>query len=168
MWMRAEPRRKAYTMGSKWLRHGGLAQSHEAGDEGERKTGNSEIGAEAVSHPNKVGIMKIQNEREIRKDGILLLGGIKGNTAGMGSVSVSPVIVQNSNAERENNVEEIESNGLSFLDPKRRRTDDPILDRPAVFEANEDDLMLDTESQNNNNQKNELLAGAARQARHAL
>lgn len=41
--MRAEPRRRTHTIGSKWLRHGSTVPTYEAGDDGVEKIGNNEI-----------------------------------------------------------------------------------------------------------------------------
>lgn len=55
--------------------------------------------------------MRDQYGSEMRNDSTILLGESKGVKIGNDNISVNIIIMQNSNVERENNIEEIESNG---------------------------------------------------------
>lgn len=61
-----------------------------------------------------------------------------------------------------------ETSGLSILDPKRRRVDNLITNRPSNISSNEDDIMTETQTDDTIVPKNLLLAGAARQPRQTL
>lgn len=168
LWMRAEPRRRNYTMGSKWLRHGGIAPVPEAGKEDPGEKGNNDNLVEDNHIPNKSGVMSAQGGSEIRNNSTFPLGENQGDRVVQNHISVPRINMQSSNVEREIEFESTESTGLLISNPKRRRTDNPTVSKPISEENNEDDSMLDTQTQNEDNQKNGIVAGAAWQARQAL
>lgn len=166
VWMKAEPRRRTYTEGSRWLRQGRSGPAVTTVAEGSQ-TKESTISnnlAVVVQQPVKSAedVSNVNHGKEVMQ--IPNKGGQSNNSMEI----ISGFNLENTTRERENNVKEIESNGLVILDTKRRRTEEAnILDKNDD-QAQRDEEMLDSLNSNSSNQKNLYGAGAASQARLAL
>ncbi|KAK1362522.1 hypothetical protein POM88_046996 [Heracleum sosnowskyi] len=163
-----DARWRNYTIGSKWLRQGGVLPAKDGGDEVTGNDGNSEIGVKGGKDPDNLGIGVVQHGRDGNESNQSLLGEIQGNNIINETLSHAPDMLHNSNVERENSIVDIETNGLQVTDPKRRRTNAPTTKKPKPNEIGEDDDMLDSLQHDADNQKNEFSAGPVLQARHAL
>lgn len=97
-----------------------------------------------------------------------LVSVIQGHKTSKAVILDGPDNMQSLNVERENNIDRIEVIGLQVNDPKRRRMDNPVTKKSKYHDTEEDDLMLDTQHQSVDNQKNNFSAGSVSQARHAL
>lgn len=162
--MRAEPRRRSHTMGSKWLRSGGKIPASNTGDSS--GTGGREvvtvIGADSGYQGTKIGGDEkgdMMGENQGRRE-------INGLTDNSNLKIITKITDQTdviSEQAGDNNGPEL--NEIFVLDPKRRRMD-------QVNESTKKDHEQDVEMLNhediNQNQKNGLLAGTAMQARLSL
>lgn len=83
-------------------------------------------------------------------------------------MAVIPTIKHISNKERENNIKETESIGLIITDPKRRMVESPLIHEALTDLTEEDEVIPDTQIQVYDNQKNEVVAGSAKQTRQEL
>ncbi|KAK1363545.1 hypothetical protein POM88_039106 [Heracleum sosnowskyi] len=138
VWMRAEPRRKSHTMGAKWLRPGGITPA--------ASTVNKGIGEEIISC-----------------NSMIRTGGSYGNNY---SVEQKEKNRESITAEAGiNNVTKIME--LIINDPRRIRTERPKLNRPRDVVDHEEDIEMALENNGMENQKNLLVAGAARQTRQS-
>ncbi|KAK1366404.1 hypothetical protein POM88_041965 [Heracleum sosnowskyi] len=161
--MRAEPRRKNHTMGAKWLRQGGIIPVSLVGmndGEPQRKEGNGDHGTDNHT-PIKLGI-SANNNGVGQSD---MTGGNKGGDYSEVVTTVMPKNPHFLNDRREDNISDFEQIGLSITDPKRRRLDEPILERPNNNLNAKDDIMIESQEGNSQDSKNLLLAGAAMQTR---
>lgn len=157
-WMKAEPRRRNYTSGAKWLRQGSSFPEAETEKTMEREGETS--GTEIVAkNPEKSAILiedtgygSKGTEREMR-----------GTNIAITKESISLVTEKNLNEGRENNIVNLESAGLQIIDSKRRRTD-----RPNEEKSPEDAEMMDSRQNNISDPKNLIGAGSAVQARLSL
>lgn len=159
-WMRADPRRRSYTSGSKWLRMGGVAPvSTTVATSGDSVT---EIVAMEIRKGEKSGIISIRDKQDMIMD----TGGNQGVTAGLVNKpkNLSAKIQENVSQEIVT-AAEVENSELIIVDPKRRRTDQ---ENGPNEEANiSKDVVMRPQEEQNQNQKNAQLAGAAWQTRHS-
>lgn len=162
-WMRADPRRKSYSMGSKWLRQGGGApfQSTVLPDAGGSNVGSGKDGGDGPNQA-KSGERGDMVERNIRD----IVMSDKGNDN----------IIERENQQGifQNRVEDygailqepVLSDTINFTDPKRRRTDEPIGEQPSGY--TDEDRGMEFSTSNEVGQKNLDGAGHAMQARQSL
>lgn len=160
-WMKAEPRRRSYTMGSKWLRPGGVLPVGEL-SAGREDQVVSEINVEERNHGEIVG----RKEFVSSQTGEIIMGGIGGEVSGKDKVvqNVSTEI-QNSKFQIEGKYVDLENKGLMVTDPKRRRLGHDI--GPDGLAEENADIEMETQENATTNQKNFFLAGSALQARHS-
>lgn len=127
-WMRAEPRRRTHTMGSKWLRQGGIIPMKSTGEDGGDKFVNPIISDE-ISH---------------EKSGTLIDGKVEGKTSSAGENnggtakqmgSNQSLLPQNqvSKLYKEGKENYVDPNEIIVTDPKRRRMDSAYM--PKVTES---------------------------------
>ena len=173
-WLRAEPRRKTHTVGSRWLRNPNSVQATNSGEK---------IGATAGKMNSVIG--GIMQQTSVN-NGIGLDGGAfqKADNAGGGKgdmVGVNKGGIIEDNAQRtdlnegnEHNLKNqgdgqktgLDSSELFIVDPKRRRLglDQTVEDKQEF----EDDTSMETGEDNQSISKNEFMAGAALQTRQSL
>lgn len=128
-WMRADPRRKSYSLGSKWLRQGEgtPTQATELPEVGGSTIVSEKVGVDGHNHV-KSGGKESKVERVIR-DTVM---SDKGNRNGVGREDQQGII-QNRYDDNEATLQETNlTDIIEFTDPKRRRTDEPIGDKPIV------------------------------------
>lgn len=160
-WLRADPRRKTHTMGARWLRNGGSFQEGNSGgktEEGVDKETNGK-GAELQQNGVKSGIGLLTNQ--INKD--VSSGYITGNLDNVNQEGIHLTYIQNSNSRLEGNNNGPDS--LTIVDSKRRRTS--LESEEDADKAQEQVTDMETQYGDNQVSKNDLLAGAALQARHS-
>ncbi|KAK1370804.1 hypothetical protein POM88_036896 [Heracleum sosnowskyi] len=162
-WMRADPRRKSYSLGSKWLRRGGgggtPTQATELPEVGGSTVVSEKVGVDGHNHV-KSGGKESKVERVIR-DTVM---SDKGNRNGVGREDQQGII-QNRYDDNEAILQETNlTDIIEFTDPKRRRTDEPIGDKPIVNSDGVDNMEL---LENGVGQKNLEVAGLALQARQS-
>lgn len=169
IWMRAEPKRKNHTIGAKWLRQGNnfpATNMTEGRERGSEKT-VSGFGAGVKHNPMILGI---RNDKEVAITGDDV-NGKYGCSYDVVLHDTSNPVGQNSNfiLEGQNN-RQVNSDGLIVLDTKRRRVGglDQNQNGPKEVKDSNDVVMHDPKEDNNQNQKNGLLAGTAVQARLEL
>lgn len=163
-WMRADPKRRSHTMGSKWLRQGGTTPVNMTGEK-ERDKSNAVILADTeIGNGEKSGK---QTNTEVR-------GNLPTDSEFLGVKGADPIISQQStpfsktvhSSETDNSNDNHE---ISFSDPKRRRmgqeTDTPDED---MITSPTEESMSDISRSLNQNQKNLYLAGTAAQSRPSL
>lgn len=162
--MRAEPRRRSHTIGSKWLRSGvsGPGKSTVV-DSG---TGRGEvvtvINADSGLQGDNVGGYGIDRPLGV----IQGRGEIQGISINSNLASGATTADQNgklSKQAEDNNISE--SNDLIVLEVKRRRMGQ---DTEPMLENRTHDVEMTNQEESNQNQKNGLLAGTALQARLPL
>lgn len=160
-WMRADPRRRSHTIGSKWLRMGGATQTSSPGTvNGEKSV--TENNANEIMRGEKSGIVVPSDKQDQETDMGVNPGAI--SAAVNRNISLVP-----------NNREQVIQNLLTanvgdntellISDPKRRRMDQVIGSSEAI--TTDKDVIMSPQDENNQNQKNGILAAAAVQARHS-
>lgn len=164
IWMKAEPRRRNSTIGSKWLRQGNQFPGTNTGVNMEARAGN---GGETVavkdrSNPLITACDKIMVGTNSMKGGIGMLGGDKAEITGYPGNSKDKLALNNVMTLGPN---ENLDQGLKILDPKRRRVEEAANRRPSPENCQDDTTMIELHEEDSQNQKNELKAGAAVQAR---
>lgn len=164
-WMKADSRRKAHMMGSKWLRSGGTSQTASTAEEGGPGKGkvSDESGGKDISNYKKSGYV---GERSGK-----LLVTVDGENQGKMLLTdkVTPNQLIKNHISINHGVEnQFDNSEILLLDPKRRRIDQPISSGPTEVLTQEIDTIMDSEDCNEENQKNLLTAGAARQVRREL
>lgn len=124
VWMRAEPRRKSYTMGAKWLRPGGAvptSSSEMGGVAGEENAGSAKGGMMTQTGVN-LGEAGNSGSKIMEVD----KGGDHANKSVANNSVISPFYgntdILSTEAGKENF---FENNELLVMDPKRRRTERP-------------------------------------------
>lgn len=155
-WMRAEPRRRNHTIGSKWLRYGGVSQATETMDGKGKDNVYPLIGAGEVQKHGNSGIVIT----ELGNNQLTQTGAVSGIIK---SVNIAGTVNEEEKTPTEKQVNagnDFENNGLLIMDPKRRRTE--------VATGPSDAEMADSQTSTQQNQKNEKRAGAALQARLEL
>ncbi|KAK1381963.1 hypothetical protein POM88_019698 [Heracleum sosnowskyi] len=162
--MRAEPRRRSHTIGSKWLRSGVSGPGNfTVVDSG---TGRREV----VTVNNDNSGLQGDNVGGYVKDKPLGViqgrGEIKGITINSNLASEATNAEQNGEVSKQagdNNVSE--PNEIIVLETKRRRMGQDI---EPTMENRTHDVEMTNQEESNQNQKNGLLAGTALQARLSL
>ncbi|KAK1403248.1 hypothetical protein POM88_002853 [Heracleum sosnowskyi] len=116
-WMRAEPRRRSHSMGSKWLRTGGSTPVTVANEDAGGKS-PAEIIATEISQGGKTGGDKAGKPN----DNMQVIGEKSGVVTGVVNKStiLIPPIVENESVRAGNNADG-DSNEIIVSDPKRRR-----------------------------------------------
>lgn len=157
-WMRDEPRRRTYMMGNKWLRHGSSfpvkntvdedkADSSIISDEIHNVESGIQIARKAGEQPASVG----GNNRRLPKQ----------------TISNQSLLPQNQgkiiHTEGNDNAEDLDE--LIVTKPKCLKLD--TVYGPETIENPEMEMEASPEGNEDLNQKNEFLAGAASQARHS-
>lgn len=160
-WMRADPKRRTYTMGNKWLRQGGATPANSSENKESDKSGTENI-ADEISDTVKSGI-----DTHIRSQGILpTRNEFQGEIEGVQDQSSKQLAIYAESNVIDGNKKD--NNEIIFTDPKRRRlaheNTSPNGDKAAV--TREED-MVDEVQEEQTNQKNLLLAGTASQSRHS-
>lgn len=159
VWMRAEPRRRNYTEGSKWLKQGKVIPAADRETEQVQKRDESHAKFPAdkamntVNYGNDLGDNVTGNSTAVNEN--------QGNNDKM--VTISNLIFESGQEGREEVEGNVESDGLFILDSKRRRTMQPNDTVMYNEQGLRDGEMLDSQ-----NQKNEFVANSAAQARLSL
>lgn len=120
-----------------------------------RKKGDTNYGKDD-HYPNKSGVTEITGENS---------GGDQSKSR---ITAVELTFSGHLNERREKDTTEIEKTGLSITDLKRRRVDDPIIERPIITLSTKDDVMVESPTEDDHVPKNLQMAGAATQTRQAL
>lgn len=159
-WMRAEPRRRMHTMGSKWLRPGGAAPVKSKVDEAGNVADTESNGNEII--PEKIGIDTNRNLNEIA-----LKGGDNSGGLLMQSTSCNNVLTNNQESKSDLNGKDkdVDLNEILITDPKRRRVDNAY--GPQIQASPYTEMSLSPQEDVETNQKNLYLASAALQVRHS-
>lgn len=159
-WLKADPRRRSYALGSKWLRQGGAIPA--AGS----PYGNGDKVVTA-NNVNDINQGEISGEAgTLNKESEPLSLGVKS-----GVVAVTDMIIQDKSLQdmqskiQEGKYAEVDSNGLVIMDPKRRRLD--YDDGPDKIVGQTEDTVMEIQEGEVQNQKNLILASSALQARHS-
>lgn len=164
IWMKAEPRRKNHTIGAKWLRQGNQTPMNNPMPEMETRVeeGGSVIVAGDRKDPKKVGDKVVIFGNNRTQGGREKIGG------DFAEIGANKIITarQISNSNQEGDV--IMDCGLLIVDPKRRRVEDIESIGPSQQNIQEDVTMMEKNNIESQNQKNEIMAGAAEQARLGL
>lgn len=162
IWMKAEPRRRNHTMGSKWLRNGGQNPVNIPVSRMDVRREDSEIIVKDNHNPKILG-----NIRAIAGTVSTQSGGV---ISGIGCNDIVPV-----NSQRDNLFESSEragdlimGHGPLVMVQKRRRTDGLEFDGPRQDKSHEDVSMTEIQEFDEQNQKNEGEASAALRARLEL
>ncbi|KAK1365021.1 hypothetical protein POM88_040582 [Heracleum sosnowskyi] len=158
--MRAEPRRKNHTIGSKWLRSGSAIPAAKSGEKEEQIKGKTvtENHGSAILVGGKEG-MVIDTDKGISQ------GEIIGNALGDNIVAISQQnIIQNKNILAEKLNDRVDEQELNIVDPKRRRTNAFV----SHITEPQDEQVVDNSMEINDNPKNLLEAGAVPQPRLGL
>ncbi|KAK1393649.1 hypothetical protein POM88_012705 [Heracleum sosnowskyi] len=161
-WLRAEPRRKTHTMGTKWLRNGGGAQARNSDGKG---------GVD----PDKESTVKVAPGKQLSlKSGIgnHSSGGDKSENSGKITVIseaskrmdiYQPILIQ-SNTYLEGELDGPDN--IIVVDSKRRRTE---LDHEEPSAKAQDQTKdMDILSEHIRSSKNDVMAGTALQTRQSL
>lgn len=164
-WMRADPKRRSYTMGNKWLRPGGAIPANKVGEEEGDKSQPVKVAAVSVTH-TKSGITGNNRSQGIpltNSENYGVKGGIQDKSAQAG--------ISHSENNTTVNLENMDNNEIVFTDPKRRRRaqdgKSPMED--VLFSPQEEEVVMEDNTQTmQQNQKNEILAGTASQSRLSL
>lgn len=159
-WLRADPRRKTHTMGSKWLRSGGNFQ---ATNSGENKDGDTDMG-----NPGKIAIVQQTGAKSGKVVNVELsmqrgnLGGTEGNIISNNLITSNQAGNQISNSNLEGDLMGQDISEINVIELKRRRVDfNPM----NITQAQVSDMEVQNISEES---KNELMAGAAVQTRQPL
>lgn len=165
--IRAPMRNQTNAVKNQWLRNdeGGRLGRTTVEEGGEDDRG---IVADDKRYPTKSGIaQKVGGKIGDVTDNVNK-GGSKDNTGEKDMENIFSTITERENS----NVKTVGGNklgdGLSVVDPKRRRLDEGLEDGLAQEKNQVDIVMLETQDISLMNQKNELEAGAAMQARLGL
>lgn len=159
-WMRAEPRRKVYTMESKWLRHGGATPVKQTGEEMDDVIRSGKSAGETNSDKSGMLIDSIQVGKPMstgENSGKLLIRNLSCN-------KLVP-FNQESISIQENTFKEVDLNEILVIDAKRRRVENEY--GPEMSEKLDMDMCQSPQESDDSNQKNLSLAGAVVQARHS-
>lgn len=163
VWMRAEPRRKTHTMGSKWLRPGGFSPtsiSEMEGDAGEGSGGSVKGGEIILGGVNLGGV---------GNSGTKIVEAVKGgNQVSKVGANIQASFQNYSLSTEAGKGENTENTELVVMDPKRRRTEKPIDMEIRNSMGQPIDCEMSLQNIEERNQKNELLAGVAMQPRQSL
>lgn len=122
---------------------------------------------ESHSKEDNVNYAKEQHD-PIKSGASKLMGEIGGRDQSNMIGTVEPKSSSNLNERRESDNVDMDPDGLSITDPKRRRINNPIIVRPNTNMNIEDDDMVENQTEETQDPKNLITAGVARQARHAL
>lgn len=167
-WLRADPKRKMHTMGARWLRSGGTSQARNSG---EMRGGNGD------------------NHDPVKDGSLPQTGGFSGKTITAGDIVQGagkgvnqgtvgenqetsklnlPIKIsnQNSNLQLEGNVNGLDMNEISIMDPKRRRVDGPQENSENTGQTQA--IHMEIQMTQPTESKNESMASAALQTRQAL
>lgn len=156
-WMRVEHRRKTHTIGSKWLRQGGVTvQSPAAGSGSKSISGNG--GGDVINHV--IGGTGSNRKEHDTRDNIPVV--TEGHNFQNKSRTMDIDVSENSEAgfQEINGIEDV-----VVMDPKRRRTEEPIEERPIAATQVEKQDQIDCIQISEKDQKNLNMAGSAKQAR---
>lgn len=160
-WIRAEPRRKNYTEGSKWLRQGNSfpATVREGEQSQQRDKSITRIPA-GLEQPTITSGPKFgDNNSEI-----IMVDGVYQGDNSKDKVTTSPnFYAEDLTKRRDNNLKIFESSGLMILDPKRRR-----MEKPNIVDQEDKQGLEDEEMIVSQNQKNLIVAVSVVQARLVL
>lgn len=168
VWMRADTKRRSHTMGAKWLRPGGVAPAKSTVVEGgERKDDSGgEIVGDRVNSSKKSGNM-VENALSILSSGE---GGNQGNSQRKDKIQqIQNPSIQGRLFQGAGEFFESDTSEIYVTEQKRRRKDkqgEDGMDENALSEK-EDMELQEPDTVEQQNQKNEILAGAAMQARHS-
>ncbi|KAK1372281.1 hypothetical protein POM88_028474 [Heracleum sosnowskyi] len=144
-WMRAEPRRRNHTIGSKWLRMGGVSPANNTTADSDDKV-VTEIDASSLSQGGKSGISADRN----KQDTMLVSGEKHGDISDINKSLLSKN--QEGNTHETLAIAEVENHDLLVIDPKRRRMDKET--GPSEFTStNVDTIMSPRESESQNQKK---------------
>lgn len=162
--LRASFRNQEYAKGNQWIRGAdgavlnGVRLNEEEKTDGKLETpgeDDSENQAVDEDNPRKSGQMVVSN---------VISGGDLSKV-----VNLEPNYFESLNERRDTEFKGIETTGLSIImDPKRRRVDDPLTERPNNNLNNEDDIMIESQADGNIGPKNVEKAGSVMGARLAL
>ncbi|KAK1353529.1 hypothetical protein POM88_051894 [Heracleum sosnowskyi] len=156
-WMKVEHRRKTHTIGSKWLRQGGVSVQSPAADNGSNN-GSDNSGGDEINHVF-CGTDSNRKER-VSGDNIPIV--MEGNNFQNKSCNMDIAVREASEA----SIQEVnEGEDFVVTDPKRRRTEEPIEERPITETQSEKKDQMDFTQTSETNQKNLDMAGSAKQAR---
>lgn len=162
--LRAPLRSQSLSKENQWIRgaDGAVLFPMKSNDK-ERESGGTE------SHSTEDTVNYAKEQHDPRKSGVAkLTGEIGGRDQSNMIVIVEPKSSLNLNERREADNVDLDPDGLALTDPKRRRINNPIILRPNNNLNIEDDDMGENQTEETQDPKNLLTAGAARQARHAL
>lgn len=149
-WMRAEPRSRNHTSGSKWLRMGGVSQGNASKEDGGDKSVN-EIGAEEIRKAGKTGTEKessLNKSQSVNEIPDFLKTSFNKLPRDREIISI-----------KEGNTTDGDNNEILVTDSKRRRM--------GLEDSNPDTEINMSPNEEDQNQKNLVLVGAAVQARHS-
>lgn len=161
-WMRADPKRRSYTMGNKCLRPGGAIPANKAWEEEDEKSMAVKV-ATVTSDHDKSGILETNRSQGI----VLTTCTNQGGKVGIQDKAMKAGTTLSKN-NTTGNMDNVDNNEVIFTDPKRSRmahvdnspTED-LLSSPQDAEIEmEDNIQIEQQ-----NQKNLFLAGTALQAR---
>lgn len=159
-WMRAEPRRKMHTMGNRWLRPSGVAPMKDTVEE----TINMESSetTNVITMYEKSGSLLSNN---VQKKGRLGGENLGENLAR--NVICSKLLPDNQGTVsiQEKTDKEVDQYELVITDPKRRRVGEEH--GPTKIDNPDLEMSVSPQEDENSNQKNLYLAGAALQTRHS-
>lgn len=141
-WMRAEPRRRNYTIASKWLRPTGGFSVASSGEREEPITGK--VVTEIIGIPGQLGaksgqLMYISNGDKEEVDGVNQEGSLGSNDV----IISQDIIIQKSNVNLEIINAEVDGVELIFLDPKRRRVNEKIILTTGDSSGQVEDSLMD-------------------------
>lgn len=162
-WLRAEPKRRSHTMGSKWLRTRGNSQGRFSGDGGKSEGDkvNPVNGAQGKQNNVNLGA----NSLVVNK-GDLVADNIGGKIEGINQNGPQRINIQNSKFLLEENEFGPDSADLIIVDSKRRRVGLDLESNTNITQEQETEM--ETQYNNTTESKNELMAGAALQSRQSL
>ncbi|KAK1395060.1 hypothetical protein POM88_014116 [Heracleum sosnowskyi] len=160
-WMRADPRRRMHTMGSKWLRPGGVTPVKSSVEEGGVRSG-SVTNARGINHGNSG--MDLGDNLKATTSSV----GVNQGEAGKQIVTFESLLPRSQGNKSSTNGKNIivDPKEMSSNDPKKRRVED--IYGPEIRESPDLEMLLSPQEHEIQNQKNLLMAGAALQARQSL
>lgn len=159
-WLRADPRRKTHTIGSKWLRQGGSSQASYSGDKGAVNT----------DRENAVNYALVQqtskNSGSDQNGNMLFQGENVGANEGTKQLAIQDNLYQ-INTQIQNEDLEGKSHGpenleIRIADPKRRRVDQAT--DIQITQVTDMEVQVSSSEVS----KNEAMAGVATQPRQSL
>ncbi|KAK1374683.1 hypothetical protein POM88_030876 [Heracleum sosnowskyi] len=161
-WMRAEPRRKNHTLGSKWLRPGGGFPAASSAKK-ERSVMGKVVTENNGSVDNK-GVNEGMMVDILNGDKGINHGVIQGGSSNFNRAPNLQNIINHNNNNLKDKTAEVDVTEIPIVDPKIRRINESSNKNAEETSGQDDDISMEIQD----GSKNLILAGAVQQPRLAL